>query len=206
MRVSGTWKQLHSDHNFGQFSFDDYMAKRGVRYRISSEESETLSQGNTLRARLFRHAGRVRGKAGIGLLTHLWIQEEGSYLLSACGLHLSSLAHWLKKLSGKRLPSGRARRPRSSFWAWRWLPDQLQRFLVPRALHTDGRSAASGSKRDAAGLSILLVLLFRPYMVSELSFVLPTGLSSGGLLFLVRACVRVRSPCWSSSCSSYVLP
>ena len=65
VRVSGTWKQLHSDHNFGQFSFDDYMAKRGVRYRISSEESETLSRGKHLEERgCFAKPGRVRGKAG----------------------------------------------------------------------------------------------------------------------------------------------
>ena len=90
VRVSGTWKQLHSDHNFGQFSFDDYLAKRGVRYRISSEESETLSQGNTLRARLFRQAWQSEGKSRELLLSLIYgIQEEGSYLLSACGLHLS---------------------------------------------------------------------------------------------------------------------
>ena len=48
-----------------------------------------------------------------------------------------------------------------------------------------------GSTRDAAGLSILLVLLFRPYMVSEMSFVLPTVLR---LAFLFnRSRLRARA-------------
>lgn len=55
IRVSGEWKTLHSNHNFGAFSFDEHMAKRGIRYRISSEESETLKAADSLRARLFRH-------------------------------------------------------------------------------------------------------------------------------------------------------
>ena len=184
VRVSGTWKQLHSDHNFGQFSFDDYMAKRGVRYRISSEESETLSQGNTLRARLFRQAWQSEGKSRELLLSLIYgIQEEGSYLLSACGLHLSSLAHWLKKLAGKRLAKRQSQAAAVIFLA---LAGSLTNFSdsLFRVLCTQMAGLLPGSKRDAAGLSILLVLLFRPYMVSEMSFVLPTVLR---LAFFVQS-------------------
>lgn len=191
VRVSGTWKQLHSDHNFGQFSFDDYMAKRGVRYRISSEESETLSQGNTLRAQLFRQAWQSEGKSRELLLSLIYgIQEEGSYLLSACGLHLSSLAHWLKKLAGKRLAKRQSQAAAVIFLA---LAGSLTNFSdsLFRVLCTQMAGLLPGSTRDAAGLSILLVLLFRPYMVSEMSFVLPTVLR---LAFLFnRSRLRARA-------------
>ncbi|MFR2884926.1 MAG: hypothetical protein ACLTCB_01065 [Merdibacter sp.] len=176
------------------------MAKRGVRYRISSEESETLSQGNTLRARLFRQAWQSEESREL-LLSLIYGIQEGQ--LSAQRLRPASVLAGTLAEEARRQAAGQAAEPggRGHLSGAGWLPTNFSDSLF-RVLCTQMAGLLPGSTRDAAGLSILLVLLFRPYMVSEMSFVLPPC-SAWRFCSIVHACVRVRSPCWSSSRSSY---
>lgn len=193
IRVTGEWKTLHSNHNFGAFSFDEHMAKRGIRYRISSEESETLKAADSLRARLFRHVWEYEEDHRALLLSLIYgIQEEGSYLLSACGLHLSTLSYWLKKLAGKRMAPGPCQALVVIFLAVSGTLTTFSDSLF-RVLCVQCAAMMPLGRRDQAGAGMLLVLLLRPYMADEMAFVLPFALRLAFLFNRSRLSARLLS-------------
>ena len=172
--VEGSWEALHANHNFYQFSFDDHMARRGIYFAMDAQDSYIVEDGSSIQSRLYRHAGTL-GEEQRALVCSLLFgvsAMDGSYFLRASGLHLSALAHMLSHRLRRKRPAWQA-----DGWTFVFLlgmgmlfgfSDALFRVLCFRLsailFHREGERIGGG---------IMLVLLFRAYLVSELTFVLP---------------------------------
>lgn len=171
--LQGEWEELHSNHNFNAFCFDDYMKRRGVSFSMQVEKAERVQEASGPRAALYRHVHTLPQNLRTLALSLLYgIQEEGSYFIRACGLHLSTLAYVVQRLLRRKWDVWQANAAGSLLLlvlgALSVFHDSLFRVLCFRLAALFGED-----RKDVCGLGMLLVLFSRPYLAQEMTFVLP---------------------------------
>ncbi len=172
--VEGTWEQIIGNHNFYQFHYDEYMARRHIYFAMNVKQSYLVQEGTSVKAMLYRHISALEDEPrsiAASMLFGISVQE-GSYFLRASGLHLSALAFSLNKRLQRRLSDSRAKGVTIVFLLAMGelfgFSDALVRVLCFRlAALLFHRNA------DQIGAGIFLTLSLRSYLVSELTFVLP---------------------------------
>lgn len=172
--VEGDWEQIHSTHNFFQFSFDEYLARRDIYFSINAENSYILKQGSSLRSHLYRYLQSLPQQEGAIARSMLFgiPTEDNNYFIQACGLHLATLAYTLHRWMKKRFSTSFADKGICLFLfamgcVWGFF-DSLFRvfcFRLPCLIFK--------KEGNRIGASILLILLLRHYLLNEITFLLP---------------------------------
>ncbi len=169
-------KLLNSQKNFGLFDFSAYMKKRNIHYSCELKESSLLAQGNSLRASLWKRVQAFENPQRKWLLQslyHIQDKEDRLEFIGSTGLHLSLLLHCLTSLASLWISKRRAQgiclfvlAGAATLGSWR---DSLLRIFCFRLVAW----LMPHNKQDRLGISALLLLICRPYLVNELVFVLP---------------------------------
>lgn len=177
-KIQGTCTTLEGKKNFDLFNFPDYMRRRGIGYGCQVEHAAMVAQGTSLRAKLWENIQGMEDapKAWLNLMFYGMEEkhQEIGELASSSGMHLSLLSHWLYKFLLLWVSAPMASMV-SLFAIFALgmsttLRDSLFRLLCFRSVAT---LCSHISTKDQLGIGMLLCLCLRPYLASELTFVLP---------------------------------
>lgn len=175
--VKGSWEKLHSTHNFSQFAFDDYMARRDIYFCMQAEESYVVNEGTTVRSFLYRHVQSLsqEHKDLLNSLLFGITLQDVNYFLHASGLHIATFAHVINKCMRRRCSKFHADCMTFVFLLGMGCVfgffDALFRVICFRL-----STIIFKKQIDQIGASILLVLLLRSYLANEITFLLPLSL------------------------------
>lgn len=175
--VKGSWEKLHTNHNFNQFAFDDYMARRKIYFCMQAEESYIVNEGTTIRSFLYRYVQSLPQKHKELLNSMLFgiTVQDVNYFLQASGLHIATFAYVLNKCMKRRYSKFHADCMTCVFLLGMGCLfgffDALFRVVCFRL-----STIVFKRQTDQIGASILLVLTLRSYLATEITFLLPLSL------------------------------
>lgn len=192
LEVTGTCNVLSGNRNFHQFDFSAYMNKRSIYYGCDAAQVTLQKQGSGLRSDIWHNISRREKDEQAWLKLSLYgikeqqeiqtdqtqtIKEEEqelSYMASSSGMHLSFLAQGLTSLFLLWLSPSLAGVCSlvviTGIGVMTTFRDSLLRIVCFRLCSL---LVPSLSTHDQLGIGMLLVLLLRPYLANELTFVLP---------------------------------
>lgn len=172
--IKGDYEQIHSVRNMNQFCFDDYMARRGVCISLNAKDYYVFSKGCSIRSILYRYVMSMPSETrNLCLSLYFGIQrEEGTYFIQSSGLHVSALAYALKKRLMRRRSEHQAQFFITVFSIFFGIcfgfSDSLFRISCFHIC-----SFLFEKKNVRLGASMVIVILLRPYLAGEMTFVLP---------------------------------
>lgn len=169
--------EISANRNFGLFDFVAYWQRRSVTKRCEVTEVIGRQTAATLRSKWWRHIQLQEETVRQWLnetLCHLRSDEESLSLITADGMHIALLLRLLSRLFALRLPKRRCQTITlglSAIMAYLTsFRDSLVRIFCFRLIPWLFPEA---SPQDTLGISVLLVLLLRPYLAQELTLALP---------------------------------
>ena len=172
--LKGDWETIQSNENFNQFSFKEYLAARAIYFCMQPKDYYVIKKGESLQSRLYRSIQEQKDSHKELLNSMLFgiSEQDSSYFLRASGLHIATLAYFIRKWLSRRLSNGTANGITCLFLILMGTCfgyfDSLFRVLCFRI-----SSLFFKKKGDQIGASIFLILSVRGYLVRELTFVLP---------------------------------
>lgn len=186
IQVTASCDALAGNRNFFQFDFAAYMQKRGIAYGCQVKEAVLLKEGTSLRAQLWRkiQAREEQERAWLKLSlfgvrendSEAMIEEEQelSYLASSSGMHISLLSQGLMSFlllwMSPQIAGICACMMMLGIGTITSFRDSLFRVICFRFVST---LLPSMTPHDRLGIGMIIVLLCRPYLAGELTFVLP---------------------------------
>lgn len=177
-QVEGTCRKIDGNKNFGLFDFSAYMNRRSIYYGCQVSQASEVVRGNSFRAHIWQKVQKMEEEQRAWLNMMLYgIQEDEQHtyeLASSSGMHLSMLAQWLKAVL--------------SLWVSPYLAEvcSLAGIVLLGSLTTFrdaifrifcfrliGIMLPKASVYDKLGIGMIGCLWFRPYLASEITFLLP---------------------------------
>lgn len=171
-------EKLSSLKNFGLFDFSAYMKKRGITQSCQLNKGRLTAQGNTWRARMWQRVQSYDDSLKSWLKQTFYHIEDANApsfeLIGSTGIHLSLLLHCLTVVFSLWVSKRSAQSAClciivliAHLTSWR---DSLLRIFCFRLVHF---LFPHMDMSDRLGISVLILLILRPYIVNELVFVLP---------------------------------
>lgn len=189
LQVTASCDALAGNRNFFQFDFAAYMQKRGIVYGCQVKEAVLLKEGTSLRAHLWNRiqAREEQERAWLKLSlfgvrendseddeARIEEEQELSYLASSSGMHISLLSQGLMSFlllwMSPQVAGICACMMMLGIGTITSFRDSLFRVICFRFVST---LFPSMTPHDRLGIGMIIVLLCRPYLAGELTFVLP---------------------------------
>lgn len=180
--VDGAYQRIQGVHNFHQFYFPKWCARRGIFYGIRPKKVTVLSTGSGLRHELYVRLQTTiqdgKQRSLVNVMLYGIHEEDVSYFLCATGMHLVFVAGLLEKLLRKKLSTDHARIIVLLVLALSGyvtiFSSSLIRILCFRSMTL---LFPKDHSQDLCGKRLLSVLLLAPYMAWEMSLLLTLSFS-----------------------------
>lgn len=180
IEFEGEVQVIDGIQNFYAFHFPTWANRHGMQYSITISKHKVVQQGTTPRSKLYQYINSIEDEGKSKWIKHTLYgiqseeDEDLSYLVASSGMHLSWLAYLLQSLLEmwvSTLYAALISLLGIAFLAYSTImKDSLCRILTFRLVSLFTKKLTN---KDRLGISLVVMLLWKPYMAFELALLLP---------------------------------
>lgn len=179
IKVNGKYKKIEGVHNFSMFYFPQYMKRRNITYQLTATSTNIIKEGKGIRNMLFKRVSSIPNAA-----VRSWIksmvygihEEDMSFFVTSSGMHISFLFQLLQAILclffSKTICTWFAFFGMGILGYATTFTTSLQRMLCFRSISF---MTTKYTVYDRVGISMIVTLIFFPFMAFELAFLIPVG-------------------------------
>lgn len=174
--VKKEFREIDTIHNFYGFSFENWLKRKHIFYETQLDNSKLVKQGNSVRHMIYEMISNRSEEETTFLKAMLFgvNKEDASFLLLSSGMHIGFLLmlerkflkRFMKEETGQLLILLQLLVLAACFT----LSNSVLRLLC---FYTANLFLFKENRKDQLGLGMFFIMFLAPYMVFEISFILP---------------------------------
>lgn len=174
--VKKEFRKIDTIHNFYGFSFDGWLKRKHIFYGAQLSDSNLIKQGNSIRHKIYEMISKRSEKEKIFLMAMLFgvKEDDVSYFLLSSGMHIGFLLTWerkkLKRFVKEEIGQVLILLQLLVLATCFTLSNSVLRLLC---FYAADLFLFKENRKDRLGLGVFFIMFLAPYMVFEISFVLP---------------------------------